>query len=160
MYKKLIDHRQQDPAASASVPDSGPVFADSIPAPRGRLNPGSFISAAPEASAPVRNRWSPRNTFYVLTADEDDIADGADKGVSLEGSSLSATVGLVMARSTCSPKDLVVACPVARDSAARQRAPASQYQEPAPVDGSINKPIVIKEEPESDQDSMLGFIRV
>jgi hypothetical protein len=30
---------------------------------------------------PVRNRWSSRDTFYVLTPDEDDLADGADQEV-------------------------------------------------------------------------------
>jgi hypothetical protein len=30
---------------------------------------------------PVRNRWSSRDTLYVLTPDEDDLADGADQEV-------------------------------------------------------------------------------
>jgi hypothetical protein len=30
---------------------------------------------------PIRNRWSSRDTLYVLTPDEDDLADGADQGV-------------------------------------------------------------------------------
>jgi hypothetical protein len=79
----LINHKQNDEAtndsASALIP--GPVLAGPIPALGGLLNPGGSIPAASGASKPVRNRWSPRDTFYVLTPDEDDVADGADKEV-------------------------------------------------------------------------------